>query len=146
VEKVETIEVYTLEGDLTDDGLERIAAGPLSDPVIQRYAVNRSLAERFDWLIEVGFRPGVTDNVGRTATEAVQLLLEGAQNGGLKVYTSRQYLLTGKLDHRQAEDIASGLLANELIQRFEIIDGRNRQPGIPQDQNEDISGPPDRRE
>ena len=129
VEKVETIEVYTLEGDLTDDILERIATGPLSDPVIQRYAVNRSLAERFDWLIEVGFRPGVTDNVGRTATEAVQLLLEGAQNGGLKVYTSRQYLLTGKLDHRQAEDIASGLLANELIQRFEIVDGRNRQLG-----------------
>jgi len=129
VESVETIEVYSLEGDLADDFLERIAAGPLSDPVIQRYAVNSSLAERFDWLIEVGFRPGVTDNVGRTATEAVQLLLEGAQKGALKVYTSRQYLLKGKLNRQEVEDIASGLLANDLIQRFEIVDGRTWQPG-----------------
>jgi len=131
VENVETIEVYTLEGDLTDELLERIAAGPFSDPVIQRYAVNRSLAFDFDWLIEVGFRPGVTDNVGRTATEAVRLLLEEAANGGLKVYTSRQYLLKGKLTRREVEDIASGLLANELIQRFEIIDGRTWKSGEP---------------
>jgi len=124
VESVEVIEVYTLEGDLAGELLERIAAGPLSDPVIQRYAVNSSLASGFDWLIEVGFRPGVTDNVGRTATEAVKLLLGEAINGGLKVYTSRQYLLKGNLSRREAEDIASGLLANDLIQRFEIIDGR----------------------
>ncbi|OPY90690.1 MAG: Phosphoribosylformylglycinamidine synthase 2 [Syntrophus sp. PtaU1.Bin208] len=129
VEKVETIEVYTLEGDLTDDLLERIAGGPFSDPVVQRYAINGSLADSFDWLIEVGFRPGVTDNVGRTATEAVQLLLEEAKIDALKVYTSRQYLLTGNLDRRKVEDIASGLLANDLIQRFEIIDGRTWQPG-----------------
>ena len=129
VERVETIEVYTLEGDLTEDLLERVAAGPFSDPVIQRYAIDGSLADRFDWLIEVGFRPGVTDNVGRTATEAVQLLMEVAQKNSVKVYTSRQYLLTGILERGQVEEIASGLLANDLIQRFEIVDGRTWQPG-----------------
>ena len=70
-----TIEVYTIEGELTAGELRRAAAGPLSDPVIQAYAINKPLAKNFDWLIEVGFRPGVTDNVGKTAREAIPLLL-----------------------------------------------------------------------
>ncbi|MBN2178867.1 MAG: phosphoribosylformylglycinamidine synthase [Deltaproteobacteria bacterium] len=127
VEEVKTAEVYTIEGDLTSDDLERIASGPFSDPAIQRYVIDRGIAESFDWLIEVGFKPGVTDNVGRTATEAVKLLLE--RNGGIRVFTSRQYLLTGSLTRADADRIASGLLANELIQRFEIIEGKDWDPG-----------------
>jgi phosphoribosylformylglycinamidine synthase II len=123
VEEVKTAEVYTIEGALTGDDLEKIASGPFSDPAIQRYVIDRGIAESFDWLIEVGFKPGVTDNVGRTATDAVKLLLE--RNGGIRVFTSRQYLLTGSLERADADRIASGLLANDLIQRFEIIDGKD---------------------
>jgi phosphoribosylformylglycinamidine synthase II len=126
VEEVKTAEVYTIEGELTSEDLEKIASGPFSDPAIQRYVIDRGIAESFDWLIEVGFKPGVTDNVGRTATEAVKLLLE--RNGGIRVFTSRQYLLTGPLERADADRIASGLLANELIQRFEIIDGKGWDP------------------
>ena len=54
--------------------LKKAAAGPLSDPVIQKFSINKPLAEEFDWLIEVGFRPGVTDNVGKTAREAIELI------------------------------------------------------------------------
>ena len=120
VEKVRTIDVYTVEGDLSRDELKRIAAGPLSDPIIQKTAVNRGLAANFDWLVEVGFRPGVTDNVGKTAREAIRLLL-GDPDRSLAVYTSRQYLLRGALGRGEIERIASGLLANDLIQRYEIV-------------------------
>ncbi|HPK53600.1 MAG TPA: AIR synthase-related protein [Smithellaceae bacterium] len=122
VEKVHTIEVYTIEGGLTEEQLKQAAAGPLSDPVIQHFAVNKPLAANFDWLIEVGFRPGVTDNVGKTAREAIKLLL-GFNIGKSKinVYTSRQYLLTGKITKADAERIASGLLANDLIERHQIV-------------------------
>ena len=58
VEKVATIEVYTIAGELTAAELQEAAAGPLSDPVIQEFSINRPLAKNFDWLIEVGFRPG----------------------------------------------------------------------------------------
>lgn len=75
-DNVRTIEVYTLEGDFTAEELEIIASGPLSDPIIQEYRIGKPLAREFDWLIEVGFRPGVTDNVGKTAREAILLLLE----------------------------------------------------------------------
>ena len=122
VEKVSTIEVYTVAGDLTKDELKEAAAGPLSDPVIQNFSINKPLAADFDWLIEVGFRPGVTDNIGKTAREAIELLL-GSDIGPRKigVYTSRQYLIGGKITKVAAGKIASGLLANDLIERHQIV-------------------------
>ncbi len=131
VETVRTIDVYTIEGTVSEQALKEIAAGPLLDPVIQRAAINRGLAESFDWLIEVGFRPGVTDNVGRTATEAIRLLL--GDGSGVRAYTSRQYVIRGELARRDVERVASGLLANDLIEHYEIVNGRDWNPakGMP---------------
>ena len=121
LEQVRTLDVYTVDADLSEAEVEAAAAGPLSDPVIQRYAVNRPLARDFDVLIEVGFRPGVTDNVGRTAREAIQYLTGCPFAAGEAVYTSVQYLLRGKVDKATAERIASGFLGNGLIQRWDIV-------------------------
>ena len=121
VASVSGIDVYTLDMDVTTEDLRRIAEGPLVDPVIQRYAVDAPLAQDFDWLIEVGFRPGVTDNVGRTACEAVELVLGRKLGADEKVYTSKQCLIKGDLSAQEVETIATGLLANELIQRFSMV-------------------------
>ena len=122
VSNVATIEVYTIDGQLSAAELKEAALGPLSDPVIQEFSINRPLAKNFDWLIEVGFRPGVTDNVGKTAREAIELLLCGAAGPRkINVYTSRQYLITGQISRSGAETIASGLLANDLIERHQVI-------------------------
>ena len=134
VEKVSTVDVFTVEGDLGKGELKAIARGPLSDPVIQRYAVNKGLAEDFDWLIEVGFRSGVTDNVGKTAREAIELFLgESLGERAIAVYTSRQYAVSGRVGREGAERIASGLLANDLIERYEVVSGRDwdREKGMP---------------
>jgi len=128
VEEVQTVEVYTIDGNIVEEDLRKIAAGPLSDPVMQQYAINRSLADGFTWLIEVGFKPGVTDNVGKTAREAIELFLGENLKDGVSVYTSRQYVIRGKISKEGAEQIASGLLANELIQHYMIIDGREWNP------------------
>ena len=139
VDALQTIEVYTIDAGLTGadcltaEELHAAASGPLSDPVIQEFSINRPLAGRFDWLIEVGFRPGVTDNVGKTAREALGLLWEKTPAATPPVYTSRQYLITGPLTGQEAEQIATSLLANELIEHYQIIDGRNwnREQGLP---------------
>ena len=126
VEKVSTIEVYTIAGDLTKEELKKAAAGPLSDPIIQNFSINKPLAADFGWLIEVGFKPGVTDNVGKTAREAIELLLGyDAAERKIAVYTSRQYLISGKITGSDAEKIASGLLANDLIERHQIVSRKN---------------------
>jgi phosphoribosylformylglycinamidine synthase len=126
VGKVRTVEVYTIEGDLSAGELKTIATGPLLDPIIQHCAINRGLADKFDWLVEVGFRPGVTDNVGKTATEAIRLLQE--KDRPVRAYTSRQYAITGKLSRKDVERIASGLLANDLIERYQIVAGQDWNP------------------
>ncbi len=95
--------------------------GPFCDPVIQEVAIDRPLARDFDILIEVGYRPGVTDNVGRTAREAIQYLTGRPFAAGEGVYTSVQYLLKGQIDKPAAERIARGFLANGLIQRWTIV-------------------------
>ena len=76
----------------------------------------------------MGYKPGVTDNVGRTAREAVELLLQRKFTSEEGVYTSILYLLKGKIDRGQAETIATGLLANTLIQRFAIKDRASWDP------------------
>lgn len=122
VESVRTIEVYTLDGGFTQDELKYAAAGPLSDPVIQNFSINQPLASNFDWLIEVGFRPGVTDNVGKTAREAISLLIgDNSRSRRIDVYTSRQYLIKGRLSLAEIQKISSGLLANDLIERHQIV-------------------------
>src|SRR6185369_14071673 len=67
VTAVRCLDVYTVDAGLTDQELAEAAAGPFSDPVIQTCSINAPLALDFDFAIEVGFRPGVTDNTGRTA-------------------------------------------------------------------------------
>jgi phosphoribosylformylglycinamidine synthase len=135
VEDVRTLDVYTLDTGLAKDELELAAAGPFSDPVIQVWSIDRPLAADFDFIVEVGFRPGVTDNVGRTAREAVVYLTGRPCAAGEGVYYSVQYLLKGRtsphssplpegegvLSLADVEKIATGLLCNTLIQRYSIL-------------------------
>ncbi|MBN2427025.1 MAG: phosphoribosylformylglycinamidine synthase [Deltaproteobacteria bacterium] len=121
LEDVRTLDVYTVDANLTDDELAAAAQGPFCDPVIQEASINRSLATDFDVLVEVGFRPGVTDNVGRTAREAIQHLTGRPFAPGEAVYTSVQYLLKGNLTKEQAHKVAADYLANELIQTCLVV-------------------------
>ncbi len=121
LQRVRVLDVYTVDVRLDRQQLEQVAAGPFCDPVIQEYAINRPLAQEFDVLIEVGFRPGVTDNVGRTAAEAVQYIIGRPLAADEAVYTSTQYLLSGDVDAATAETIAADFLGNALIQRWSIF-------------------------
>jgi len=130
VDSVNTVDVYTVDGDLAMEEMEKAATGPFLDPVIQEFSIGKPLSHDFDWAIEVGYKPGVTDNVGRTAREAVEILLQRKFKPEEGVYTSVLYLIKGKLTRDQAECIATDLLANILIQRFEIKDRPSWNPDV----------------
>ncbi len=124
VDSIRIIKVFTVEADITDGQLLDAAQGPYSDPVTQDYSLAPLALDwdyAFDWLIEVGFRPGVTDNEGRTAASALELMLDRRLDRNEAVYTSTQFLIRGNLSFDDAETIAKKALANELIQRFTII-------------------------
>lgn len=131
VDQVRIIRIYTVDGLSEGQVDQAIEAGALHDPVLHT-AHTTPAATDFDWIIEVGFRPGVTDNEGRTARETLRTVL-GNRDAGIAVYTSTQYLITGKLSRAQVEHIARDLLANELIQRFQITDRAawTAKPGFP---------------
>ncbi len=120
VQSVRTVDCYTIDAGLTKAQLELLGSEAYSDPITQVWSVDRPLANAFDWVIEVGLLPGVTDNVGRTAREALEACLAVRLKDEEKVYTSRQYLIQGKLSQDEAERIATQLLGNALINRFEI--------------------------
>ncbi|MCD1295472.1 phosphoribosylformylglycinamidine synthase subunit PurL [Methanocella sp. CWC-04] len=122
---VKTIKVYTVNAGLTDVEKKAVASGPFSDQVVQEHSIDRPLASGFDWLVEVGFKPGVTDNEGKTGKEAIEDRLGRKLAGNESVHTSMQYLISGKLTREQVESISKELLGNELIERFEIVDGRS---------------------
>jgi len=130
VDSVRTIDVYTIDARLSIKEVEMAEAGPFLDPVIQESSIGKPLGRDFDWAIEVGYKPGVTDNVGRTAREAVELLLQRKFSPEEGVYTSVLFLIKGGLTREQAERIATGLLANTLIQRFEVKDRKSWNPEV----------------
>ena len=76
VEKVLSRDVYTIMGDLTVEEVDRVAS-LLYNPVLQGWKTANAASENYsalpecDHLVAVGFKPGVTDNVGRSARAAV---------------------------------------------------------------------------
>jgi len=123
VDDVRLAKVFTLSGFTREQAEKLLALDALHDPVIQQASL-APLPTRADWVIEVGFRPGVTDNEGRTARDTAALVLgikDPAERRGLAIYTSVQYhLYAPALTRENVMRIAGGLLANELIQRYEI--------------------------
>ncbi|MDL5503770.1 MAG: phosphoribosylformylglycinamidine synthase subunit PurS, partial [Candidatus Methanoperedens sp.] len=121
VESVRTLDVYTIDADISNEQVKILGEELFADPVIQEYSP-KPIAKDFSWLIEVGFKPGVTDNVGTTAKKASEDILKTTIKG---VYFSRQYLIKGNITKEDAEKIAGGLLANTLIERWVIINGND---------------------
>ncbi len=117
---VRSFDVYLVDAALSEQEAEAVRRH-VTDPVTQRSALDRLAPEPFDFVIAVGFRPGVTDAVGKSALALVRDLLARPLEPQAAVYTSRLYFVSG-VDRQQATAISEGLLANALIERFEIAD------------------------
>jgi len=121
VKSIQTRTVYKLDARLSRTELADVQAA-FTDPVIETAAIARLRPPPFDWLIEVGFKPGVTDNVGRTAWVALQDVLARPLAEDEGVYTAIQYFVRGDgLTRAQIEHLAKDLLANPLIQTILIF-------------------------
>ena len=119
VSSVRTASAYVIEAQLGEEELQKIAQEIFADAVTSGAFVNAPcIKEGFAFAVEVGFKPGVTDNVGGSAKEAIEDCLGEKLEGG--VYTSRIYFLYGNVKKEEAERIAKEMLANGLIERWGI--------------------------
>jgi phosphoribosylformylglycinamidine synthase II len=127
IDWVRVVSVYTVCSGLGDDEILEFARDVLCDPVISFYSIDRPAASRiseFTWALEVSFKPGVTDNVGKTATDVLKMMdkaRSAEQEHQPRVYRSTQYLIHGGLSREQARRIGSGILYNELIEDLDIL-------------------------
>jgi phosphoribosylformylglycinamidine synthase II len=122
VDQVRTRRVYTFDVELNLEELEKVKRELLVDPII--HDVSSDLP-KFTWLIEVGYKPGVTDSVGKTAKKAIQDLLKRKFKDSEKVYTSIQYLVeSAKISLKEIEKIGKELLFNEIIETLSILSYR----------------------
>ncbi len=140
IDELQLVDVYTIaigDRDMSPGELAEIGTR-LTNPVVQEFVVDRATRTLFDSAIEVGFLPGVTDNVGTTARQTIEDFL-GIQFGeGETVSSSELYFVRGRL----APDVLARLaatLANPLVNRVNVksragVRGERDGPGRPSGQ------------
>ena len=122
IRKIYVADSYLIDTTLSTAGLKK-ARFALVNPRVEASHVGRFLPKRFAWGIEIGFKPGVTDNVGTTAKEAIADATHHVFKEGEHVYSSQTFFIEGKISRAQAERIAAGLY-NPLIQSAKIFDAK----------------------
>ena len=133
VKDVKTREVYTVNADVTESEMRKVA-NELKNPVTQKAVLGESPVSNYDWLIIVGFLPGVTDNIGRTAFLAIgDIIGRKLDIKNEKIFSSTEYFLSApNLKKDDIESIGVNLLANELIQSVTILERADvEDKGIP---------------
>ncbi len=119
--EVRTIRVVTIDATLSAAQLEAVRREVFTNPVTQISSYD-PLPVDADWMIWIGLRPGVKDNAGATAREAIEDILGIRMSPDEAVYTSKRYCLKGEgLDLKTMERLAGSLLANDIIQQWKIF-------------------------
>ncbi len=124
VKSVKVIILYSIDKNLCEKDLNILAQELFSDPLTQEFSVDESMVGRFswDWLIHVKNLPGVKDNTGERARDAIQDVLRTEFGKGEAVYTSKYFLITGNSKKSDIEKIAKGSLAYESVDSWHVVD------------------------
>jgi phosphoribosylformylglycinamidine synthase len=116
--KIRVVDVYTLEDNLPRDQIEALAksfVNPVTQTAFIRDEQTPPQNDNYTYAIEIGFLPGVTDNIGHTAAEINELTNRDKQ----PVYSSQIVLIEGDVSAADVEAFAA-TLHNPLIQRAAI--------------------------
>lgn len=117
-------DVYTIDKKLPLRKLN-IIAQRLSSSLVQSYFVrtktNKTLMppQEFSWAIEIGFLPGVTDNVANTTKQLIEDLLKTKFTQDEGVYSSQIIFACGTLKKEDMQKIRESFI-NPLIQRAHV--------------------------
>ncbi|MFZ5586223.1 MAG: AIR synthase-related protein [Thermodesulfobacteriota bacterium] len=136
LEAARVLRVLTFDTRLSTAELERVRGSIFTNPVTEVSSflplADEALPD-FDWALWVGYRPGVRDNEGATALEAMADVLGRGFGPDEAVYSSRLYLVRApRLAKEQALAVCSELLANPIIQTWRVFPRAcwDRQTGV----------------
>ncbi len=132
VTDVNLFDSYLINAHLNEAQLEQ-SAKALVNSKLENYSINQlPQMATSSYVLEIGFAPGVTDNVAHTVMETLSDLLHYSFEGGEAVYTSKIFLITGDITLADVNNIALSL-CNPLIERFYIkqVDADLKKNGLP---------------
>jgi phosphoribosylformylglycinamidine synthase len=115
------VDAYTIDKSFTQKELEEIAQR-LANPVTQQayiHGKNTNPKQTFTFAIEIGFLPGVTDNIAHTVKEIASDVTKKDFIQGEDVYTSQITFIDGHVSEDEIRKIAESLY-NPIIQRAHI--------------------------
>ncbi len=119
IEKATVAEVYTINKKFKESEVQKIAE-ILHNPVTQKYLIDDYAQEiEFDFALEIGFLPGVTDNIGNSAKESIEDLFKTKFEDEESVHSSILIFLKGSLTEEKVMESGEAL-ANKLIQRISV--------------------------
>jgi phosphoribosylformylglycinamidine synthase len=110
---------YLIEGPAAGSDVARVAAAWLADSVVETFVVRKVPDEdpsppgQSAQLLNVLLKPGVTDNVGETATRALRDLGLSVE----RVATCRKYWVDAAATPHDVDRLCARVLANDSIER-----------------------------
>lgn len=128
LQRAECHDLYFIESQLSQEGLQQLALKLLSDPVTQDIIWDElpaplSTSETDSVILEVSLRPGVTDPV---AAEIVRAAHEIGLDGVHRAATGQRFILHFEPSVSQSDtirlsaSISAALLANNVIQHWKL--------------------------
>lgn len=118
-ESARVVRVTEIEGSIDEKTAARIGAELLSDPISQKFKVGKvsGALTKGAWVVSVRYNHGVTDPVAESTLKGIADL---GISGAAAARTSTKAIIRGGLSREDIETICSKLLANSVIQSFDI--------------------------
>jgi len=131
---------YQVQAEMTPEQIERTVYDLFADPVIEQASCNGVLLEITgifpstpEAAIQVGFKPGVTDNAGQAGLDGLLTLYPKLRNAA-QVATSRTYMFWDVPEGIELSQLAN-ILHNPMIERCAYADADDcaggRWPSLP---------------
>jgi len=120
VQEVRTVCGYLIEGDTPSEAIAARVDDVFADPIIEHGATNELMLSSAlfetvpEGVVSVGFKPGVTDNPGKAATDGFLTLFPDDRNARIATYIT--YAFYGLPEGCDLQWLA-GTLHNGLIER-----------------------------
>ncbi|MBR41402.1 MAG: phosphoribosylformylglycinamidine synthase [Euryarchaeota archaeon] len=117
---------YLIKANLQPEELERTVYDLFADPIIEHGTCSGNLLDSHDIfpeppeaIVQVGFKPGVTDNAGQAGLDGLTTLFPTL--GEAQVAYTRTYMFWGIPENTTAEQLSS-TLHNPMIERCVVAD------------------------
>ncbi|MFI5265362.1 MAG: AIR synthase-related protein, partial [Candidatus Levyibacteriota bacterium] len=125
IKKLAIIDIYTIDKSFSSAQIQKISR-MLASPITQKALVRRPSTVKKGgdkrWVIEIGFLPGVTDNIASTTKEMIGDLLGIRFKDNEGIYFSQATIIEGNLTYDNAMMLAQAM-ANPLIERVTVKQG-----------------------